>query len=209
MGYLSASTDKSWWEEAYDWVTDTTLSWWDEQKVKDLIPEFPNVFRKAKTDWAKFLIGSENNLFTETEKKEVIDWFVKFPEMWETVRPNFQKDEAGLKLCSEVDAFIGTVLRSNVYQNRALGFAPIVIAGVIIVGGVAASLWAVRYIGEQNNISDLIDGVVTGQIPPEILKNAIDKSSDNNLFGNLQEILQWAAIAAVAWIVLPKLFGKK
>ena len=50
---------------------------------------------------------------------------------------------------------------------------------------------------------------MTGQIPPEILKDAIDKSSDNNLFGNLQEILQWAAIAAVAWIVLPKLFGKK
>lgn len=208
MGYLS-QVDYSATATITNWIGETVFNWWDEQKVKDLIPSFPSVFEKAKIDWTKFIAGIETGLFSENEKKKILDWFIQFPDMWETIRPNFITTEQGKQFGDQVDNFIGNILRSSVYKNRSLGIAPAVVAGVLIVGGIAASLWAIQYVQEQNNISNLIDGVVAGKIPPEILQEAIEKTNSGGWFDDIQGLIQIGIIGIVAWYLLPLVLKKK
>jgi len=191
------------------WAAEQALSWWDEQKVKNLLPSFPGVFGSAVADWAKFKEGVVAGLFTVLQKREVLEWFREFPKLWETLRPNYMKDENNLAYVQSVDRFVDGLTGDPVYKNTGLGLAPALIAGVLIVGGAAAALWAVQYIQEQRNISRMIDGVVAGKLSPEILAKAIDAQKAGGLFGGVSDLFKWIALGGLAMLILPRVWKKQ
>ena len=193
---------------AVDYFTKTMLSWWDEQKVKELIPGFPASFDRAVVDWAKLKVGAKAGLFTQAQIDEALAWYREFPKLWETLRPNFMQTEAGLKLGQSVDSFIGRLRGSSFYRSGQLGLAPVVIAGALIVGGVAASLWAVNYILKQRNLSEMIDGVTAGRIPADVLAQAIEAEKSGGLFGGLSDMVKWILLGGIGLVLLPRIWKK-
>jgi hypothetical protein len=186
----------------------TGLNWWDEQKVKALVPEFPALFEQAETDFVKLKLGVERNLFTPAQIATAMNWFSEFPQLWETIRLNFIKTEQGREFGGRVDDFCGRIKRSELYRSSSLGFAPVVIAGIVIVGGVAAGLWAVGYIARQRNVSKMIDQVTAGALPPEVLVEAMKAEQTSGLFAGLGRIGYAIAFAAAAWVAVG-FFGRK
>lgn len=188
------------------WLGQQALTFWDSQRVKALVPEFPRIFDQAVEDWAKFKEGVKAGAFTSSQREEVLSWFKKFPQLWETIRPNFIKDEAGLEWGGKVDNFIGRLLKDPLYSSGQLGIPPALVAGVLIVGGAAAALWALGYVKRQQNISAMIEGVTSGKVPPEVLKKAIEEEHKGGLFGSIADIVKIGAIgAAVLFVGFPLL----
>ncbi len=186
----------------------TGLNWWDEQKVKALVPEFPALFEQAQTDFVKLKLGVERNLFTPDEIATAMNWFSEFPQLWETIRLNFIKTEQGREFGGRVDDFCGRIKRSELYRISTLGIAPLVIAGVLIVGGVVGGLWAVSYIQRQHNVSKMIDQVTAGALPPEVLVEAMKAEQSSGLFAGFGKIGQAIAFGAAAWVAV-RFFGRK
>lgn len=177
------------------------LNWWDEQKVKRLVPEFPGIFERAVADFAKFKVGVAADLFDRQQRNEIMGWFVEFPKLWETIRPNFMTIGTGDLFADRVDNFIGRMQKSDVYRTAGLGLAPVLIAGILLVGGVAAGLWAVGYLKRQANISRMIDGVTAGALPAEVLIEAVRAEQETGLFAGLGRLGYGLAFAAAAWLV--------
>ncbi len=177
------------------------LNWWEEQKVKSLVPDFPGIFERAVEDFAKFKVGVAADLFDRQEQNEIMAWFVEFPQLWETIRPNFMTIGTGDLFADRVDDFIGRMQRSDVYRAAGLGLAPIIIAGIILVGGAAAGLWAVGYIKRQNNISRMIDEVTAGALPAQVLVEAVKAEQGSGLFAGLGRFGYSLAFVAAAWLV--------
>lgn len=189
---------------ASDYLKNKALNWWEEQKIKELVNDFPQVFDQAVEDWAKLKVGAKAGLFTPQQIKEALTWFSDFPNTWETIRPNFIKTPEGLAWGGKVDDFIGRLKRDDLVKTAGLGLAPVIIAGVLIVGGVAAGLWAVQYIQEQRNISEMIDQVVAGKLPPSVLQKAVD-AEKGSLFGDIADAAQFLLIGGAALFLLPQL----
>ena len=187
----------------------TTLSFWDGQKVRALVPEFPAVFDRAVAAWGKFKAGVRAGLFTPDEQQQVLDWYREFPRLWETIRSNFIGTPEGIEWGGTVDDFIGRLKADEFYQGGQLGLLPVIIAGVAIVGGAAAALWAVSYIKRQNNIGKMIDGVVQGQIPSTVLAEAIKAEQGTGLFAGVKGLLKWIVIGGVGLMVLPLLSARR
>ncbi len=187
-------------------VIQAGLNWWDSEKVKRLVPDFPGIFERAVVDFTKFQLGVTAGLFTRPQQDEIMAWYMDFPELWETIRLNFIKTDAGREFGGRVDDFIGRLRRSDVYRTATLGVAPVVIVGVVVVGGVAAALWAAAYIIRQRNISKMIDQVTAGTLPPGVLEKALEQES--GLFAGVGRIAGTLAFAAAAWLVYG-LIGKK
>lgn len=177
------------------------LSWWEEQKVKKLVPDFPGIFERAVADFAKFKVGVAADLFNPRERNEVMAWFVEFPRLWETIRPNFMTIGAGDLFADRVDDFIGRMRKTDLYRTAGLGLAPVVIAGIVLVGGAAAGLWAVGYMKRQANISRMIDEVTAGALPAEVLLEAVKAEQQTGLFAGLGRFGYGLAFAAAAWLV--------
>jgi len=183
-------------------ATTTALNYWDQKKVQSLVPDFPAIFDQAVIDFAKFKVGVEAGLFTTDQQNKIMAWFVEFPRLWEAIRPNFIKTPDGLEWGGKVDDFIGRIRRSDLYRPSGLGLAPAVVAGVLIVGGVAAGLWAVSYIQKQANLSKMIDQVTAGKIPASVLVEAIKAEQSGGLFGGFGFSLTTAlTLAVAAWAV--------
>ena len=191
------------------WGAEQTLNWWDEQKVKNLLPSFPGVFGSAVADWARLKEGIAAGLFSAQQQAEALSWFREFPALWETLRPNYAGDDKNQAYVLSVDRFVDSLTGSAIYKNTGLGIAPAVIAGVLIVGGAAAALWAVQYIQRQANISAMIDGVVAGKLSPDVLKKAIEVQESGGLFGGISDLFKWVAIGGLAMLVLPKIWKDK
>lgn len=189
-------------------VIQAGLNWWDEQKVKALVPEFPALFEQAQTDFVKLKLGVERNLFTPDQIATAMKWFSEFPQLWETIRLNFIKTEQGREFGGRVDDFCGRIKRSELYRSSTLGIAPAVIAGVLIVGGVAGGLWAVAYLQRQRNVSKMIDQVTAGALPPEVLVEAMKAEQTSGLFAGFGKIGQAIAFGAAAWLAV-RFFGRK
>lgn len=189
-------------------VIQAGLNWWDEQKVKALVPEFPALFEQAETDFVKLKLGIERNLFTPAQIATAMNWFSEFPQLWETIRLNFIKTEQGREFGGRVDDFCGRIKRSELYRRSTLGIALAVIAGVLIVGGVAGGLWAVGYIARQRNVSKMIDQVTAGALPPEVLVEAMKAEQTSGLFAGVGKIGYAIAFAAAAWVAV-QFFGRK
>ena len=182
-------------------VIEAGLSWWDKEKVQRLVPDFPGIFDSAVVDFVKFKAGVARGLFTEQQQDEIMAWYLEFPKLWETIRPNFIRDAAGREFGGRVDDFIGRLRKSEVYRSSTLGLGPAVIAGVVIVGGVAASLWAVAYIQKQANVSEIINQVTAGTLPAEVLIEAMKAEQQSGLFAGISHIGRAVAFAAAAWLV--------
>jgi hypothetical protein len=186
----------------------TGLNWWDEQKVKALVPEFPALFERAETDFVKLKLGVERNLFTPDQIATAMNWFSGFPQLWETIRLNFIKTEQGSEFGGRVDDFCGRIKRSELYRISSLGLAPVIIGGIVVLGGVAAGLWAVAYIQRQRNVSKMIDQVTAGALPPEVLVEAMKAEQTSGLFAGLGKMGYAIAFAAAAWVAV-QFFGRK
>jgi hypothetical protein len=182
------------------------MSFFESQGLKDAVVKFPQTFARAKADFAKFKEGSKRGLFTLSQKQEAASWFKDFPRLWETIRPNFedvmleQTGSVNVNFVPEVDAWVAKLKTDS--SLASLGVIPIIIAGVLIVGGIAAATWAVGYVKRQNNVSRLIDEVVAGKIPADVLKDAVAKE-DSSFFGDISGVLKWGAIGLAAWFLLP------
>lgn len=198
------------------------MPWWnpfdnsEEEEIRSLVPRFPLVFEKAVEDWAKFKAGTAARLFTASQHREIIAWFADFPRLWDTIKPNFEVVNqavvpGGPGLYGQVERFVKK-LRANVEIKNALGIAPLIVAGILIAGlfGVAGAVWAIGYVRKQGNISKMIDGVVAGQIPATVLREAV-KVEKQSIFGRVESMLQYAVIggaAVLAWPFLKKLTKK-
>lgn len=185
---------------------DALLSIWDREKIKALVPKFPQVFEQAMIDFVKLKEGHKRNLFTPSQLSQAVEWFEKFPELWESIRPNFIRTENGKEFGGRVDDFIGRLKQSSLLAH-SLGIAPALVAGVLIVGGAAAGLWAVGYIKKQSNVSKMIDGVTAGEIPSEVLVEAVKADQATGLFTGLTSAVGPLALFAAAFVVY-KFTGK-
>lgn len=181
-----------------------TLNYFDEQKVKALVDDFPAIFEQAKRDWNKFKAGAEYGAFTPEQRDEILGWFIEFPQLWESIRPNFIKTPAGLEWSGQVDDFVGQIKRNDYYKSTGLGLPAAVIAGVFVVGGVAAALWAIAYIKRQANLSKLIDQVTAGKVPADVLAKAVepDRSGILGNIGAVTGLAQAAGMAFLLWYVI-------
>jgi len=182
-------------------VIQAGLNWWDSEKVKRLVPEFPGIFNRAVMDLGKFKAGLAAGLFDRQQRNEIMGWFLEFPRVWETIRLNFIKTDAGREFGGRVDDFCGRIRKVDLDRISSLGLPPVVIAGVVVVGGVAAGLWAVAYIQRQANISEMIDQVTAGALPPEVLVEAMKAEQTSGLFAGVGRIGSAIAFAAAAWLV--------
>lgn len=178
------------------------LSVFDQVALKGIVTNFPNIFDRAVEDFARFKVGQDAHLFTDGEVREVVDWYTELPELWEKIRINWVEGRVPEKLefSGRVDDFIGK-LRRYPPVAQGLGVPVAVIAGVLIVGGVAAALWAVNYIKRQQNISRIINGVVAGKISESTLAEAIKAEQGTGLFAGVKDIgklLLFGGLAAAA-----------
>lgn len=202
-----------------------TTSAAQEADIKNLLATFPDVLDQAITDYAKLKAGlsysmkNQTQLFTADQLNTITAWFVKFPDLWDTLAPNYEgsigdaaADQYRASVKAKAEAFVKK-LRGDTVLYPGLGVLPfIIIAGVIIAGllGVGAAIWAVGYVQQQRNVSAMIDGVVAGKIPADVLDQAITEAQTNPL-GQLGDVLKYAAIGAaliLAWPVLSNLFNK-
>ena len=175
------------------------LNFWDKKKIESLIPDFPDIFDRAVIDFAKFKVGVGAGLFTTGQQNEIVNWYADFPQLWETIRLNFIKTPEGREWGGKVDDFVG---RIRAYKSSGLGLVPVVVAGVVIVGGIAAGMWAVVYMQKQANLSNMIEQVTVGKIPAAVLVEAIKAEQSGSLFGGFGSGLTTVfALGIAAWAV--------
>lgn len=171
------------------------LSYWDKKKIESLIPDFPDIFDRAVVDFAKFKVGVKAGLFTTEQKNEILNWYSAFPQLWETIRPNFIKPPYSPEYGGKVDDFVG---RIRAYDPSGLGLVPVVVGAALIVGGIAAGLWAVSYIQKQSNLSEMIEQVTVGKLPAAVLVEAIKAEQSGSLFGGIGSSLTTLLVVGVA-----------
>lgn len=185
-----------------------------DEDLRTAIAVFPGTFERALSDWAKFKAGVDRGLFAGSTRAEIVDWYKDFPTLWETIRPNFVKtvrtaqgsmiDPTYVSLVGRVDRFVKQ-LGSDLAGNQ-LGLAPLIIAGIIIAGGLglAGATWMISYLAKQANVSRLIDEVTAGRISPEILKAAIESErSLTNPISDLTGSLKWVVAGALLFFAMP------
>ena len=206
-------------------TTPVTTSASQEADIKKLLATFPDVLDQAIADYAKLKAGlayslkNQTQLFTADQLNTITAWFVKFPDLWDTLAPNYEgstgdatADQYRASVKAKAEAFVRK-LRSDTVINPGLGVLPfIIIAGVIIAGllGVGAAIWAIGYVQQQRNVSAMIDGVVAGKIPADVLDQAITQEQTNTV-GQIGDILKYAVIAGalvLLWPMLSNLFSK-
>lgn len=185
-----------------------------DEDLKTAIALFPSTFERALTDWAKFKAGVSRGLFAGSSRSEILDWYREFPKLWEIIRPNFIKtvrtaqgsmiDPTYTSLVGRVDRFV-KLLGSDIGSGQ-LGLAPLVIAGIIIAGGlgIAGASWAISYVTKQANVSKLIDEVTAGRISPDILAAAIESErSITNPISDITGVIKWVVAGAIFFFAMP------
>lgn len=184
-----------------------------QKEIAETVYNFPATFDKAVADWAKFKAGAKAGLFTSSQRSEILDWFKQFPQLWDTVRPNFAgyRTEAGAYLGigpagfkDKVDRWVATLQSES--ADRSLGIAPLIIAGVVIAGalGIAGAFWAVAYIKKQGNISRMIGEVTAGRLSESVLQTALqNEASILSPIGEIGGVVKWLALGLAAYFVLP------
>lgn len=143
-------------------------------------------------------MGRAQGLFTAEQAGQVLGWYRDFPRLWKSLRPNWSENPspAQRRFAERVDVFVSDLRAA---QGYGLGLLPIVIAGVVIVGGIAAALWAGGYVKKQFNISRLIEGVTAGRISESALQEALKEKP--GLFGDVGGMLKWLVIVGVGLMV--------
>lgn len=179
-------------------------SFFETEAARDAFFRFPDIFQQAHLDWVKFKLGRAQGLFTAEQAGTVLAWFRDFPRLWDSLRPNWVEStsETQRRFGARVDAFVAELKSPS--STSGLGLGPLVIAGVIIVGGVAAALWAGGYVKKQFNISRMIEGVTAGRISEDVLREAVEK--EPGLFAGVGGMIKWIVVGGIALlVVLPAL----
>jgi hypothetical protein len=174
----------------------------DKWRIGPLVKDFPDTFRKALVDWERFVAGMNKGLFSVEDADRIIEWFYDFPKLWEAVKPNYELD---VKFTLQVEDFIKDLQGHPFRTWRGVGLAPVLIAGVLIVGGLAAGIWAVGYLKKQANVSRIIEATTTGKVPPGVLEQAVKADTGTGLFGGVADLIKWVAVGGAVLMVLPLL----
>lgn len=182
---------------------------YNADEIADLMYRFPTAFAQAQVDWAKFKEGVKARLFTPEQTKAVVGYYQQFPRLWQTIRDNWliypdgrPKPSFAVAYAKKVDTWLSTV--DSETKELGLGIAPLIIAGILIAAfaGVAGAVWAVGYVKEQQNISSMIDGVVSGRIPASVLQEAVTKEQQSGL-SKIVDLFTWGAVAVGLYLVVP------
>lgn len=148
-------------------------------QIGDMVHSFPEVLDQAISDWAKFKIAYKNQLISQDQLKIIMDWFLEFPQLWETVRPSFESTEVlnDPELVRKADNFVERFQPE--LMKMQLGLATIIIGSVIIAAalGVGAAIWGIGYIKKQNNITMIIEGATAGKISEDVLREAVKQEA--------------------------------
>jgi hypothetical protein len=193
------------------------LGFTNETEISELVPQFPAIFARAQSDWAKYKKGLELVGVDPDKRGDIEEWFAEFPKLWAAVRPNWVEPLPGGTLSShkvafagKVDRWVGSLRAEPVLINHGLGIVSLVIAGILIAGalGVGGAIWAVGYVKKQNNVSRLIDEVTAGRIPPSVLEQAVQEER-GGLFSDLASLpgslLGIGAVVVAGYFLLPRL----
>jgi hypothetical protein len=178
----------------------------EKRLVASLVPDFRTVFTRAKKDW-RLLVDNWRE-FRPEQLQTALAWFEDFPRLWEVIRPNFIQTREGLKFGGQVDDWIGSIQKSRLYRTGGLGLAPIVVAGVFLVGGLAAGIWGAGFVKKQFNVSKMIEAVSTGTLDPGVLREAVKADRAGGLFAGVERMISVGLFGVAAWIVW-KVVGKR
>lgn len=189
-----------------------------DQQIQSLVTDFPGVYRRAREDWSVFRATDEQGAFSNAERQYVMDWYAQFGRLWEGVRPNWQydpslapheeqpdhplADPAKLAFLHEVDAWVGQLD----IEHYGLGLGPVLIAGILIAGALATATgitWAIGYIKQQNNVSEIIAGVASGVLPPEAISEI--RAEAGGLAATLQSATTLIVVGALLYFGWPLL----
>lgn len=181
---------------------DGLLNWFQEKDLTETVANFPDIFDRAVTDWAKFKAGYKAGLFSKDAAGDVLEWFNEFPRLWETIKPNFEETDP--EFTSQVNNWTKS-LGSNI-EALNLGLAPLIIAGIAIaaVFGVGGAVWAIGYAKKQQNISKMIDNVTVGKLPASVLDTAI-REEHASIFSDATGLIKFAVIGAAFYMAYPLL----
>ena len=192
-----------------------TITAAQQSAIRATVSDFPEKLKQAKIDFAKFKAGLDLGLFKQSQNtKRVTTWFAEFPRLWEAIRPNYLP-QPGQTMSAhreavrkEADAFVA-VLGTDPQVRNQLGIAPLIVAGVLVaaIAGIAGILWAVGYVKEQGNISRMIDEVVAGKLPPDVLKKAVAEANSGGFLGDITGLLKWGAIGLGIFYLAPVVVG--
>lgn len=189
--------------------------------IRRLPDDFPAMFARAKADYIKLDACLRAGAFkNRDDAQNAIDWFRSFPRYWEAIRPNFEITTSGgmvsthrAALRDEADAFVAKI-GNNIYIQNNLAIAPLLIAGILVGGiaGIAGIIWAIGYVKEQGNVSDIIDNVATANLTPEkkaelLAKIAQEQASSPGFFDQIGDVVKWAAIGLGIWFLAPVVAG--
>ncbi len=179
-------------------------------EYENLIYNFPAVFDQAQSDLIKYQLAVDGGFISETNRVTVLEWFNEFPDLWDAIKDNWYKANPDLSQAidyrnqafyNRVDTWVNKIRET--FAEYTLGIAPIIIGVFIIAGifGIAGAIWAVAYVKEQNNISNIIDQAVAGNISEDVLMAALAKSEKGPLEGFLDRIGDIGMIAITGAIV--------
>lgn len=179
--------------------------------IADVADMFPQIFEKAREDWAKFKVGVAAGLFAPKQKALILDWFLKFPELWEGIEPHFRFGTGGpvaprwIDFADRVTAWVGK-LKASSEKYEGMGLAIIIIVGIAVAAafGLGGTIWAVGYVQKQNNISRMIDEAVQGNLPAEVLIQAV-KAETGSIFSDFGNIIKYGAIAGLLVVFWPQI----
>lgn len=199
----------------------------EEDQLAQIVQEFPDRFAQLQLRWAKFKLGLEHGLFTQDERRKILDTYAQFPETWETIKPNWVHSETGmvsphqLDFAKQVDTWVSKLKGELGEQRRnagvgALGLIPIVVGAIWVgvallgVGAVtAAVISALAWFKDAENDGRLIDGVTEGRFSENVLIERYRQESSGGLFSGVGDLLKWgvaAGLAAMFWPQIRKVF---
>ena len=195
----------------------------DVNDIRAVVRDFPRIYDKARRDWEVFRAADRLTAYSPDQRALILDWYEKFPRLWQGIRPNWMydigadlppgydfseaatADQDKIRLLHEVDAWTN-YLEAN---RSGLGLVPLVIAGVLLVAALASTagvLWAIGYVKEQNNVSEVINQVASGVLPPQAIAE-IRKESASGVAASLGAATNLLIVGAILYFGYPYFKG--
>jgi hypothetical protein len=199
------------------WSASGLLSDAEQYAIRQLPEDFPAILYQAKKDYYTLKAGLDSGVVQVTgDVQTAVAWFEQFHRLWEAIRPNYEYDpnkNAGLisahdtLILSQGDAFVQE-LGTDPRIIQGLGIAPLIIAGILVaaVAGVAGVIWAIGYVKDQSNISDIVAATVAGKLPADVLRAAYAKADQSGLgptLANVADIVKWGAVGLALYLFAP------
>lgn len=175
-----------------------TISGPVEVTARYVVENFPDVFERARVDWAKYKLGVEAGLFETYQRARIEDWFGRLPVTWEGIRPNWTEPDLVTGMLSTHKVAFAEEVDNWLDQFKPGGSAQLggwVIA-VAVAGGVMVALGSVVWLvtqsaadyQEQENISAMIEAETAGNLPSGTVKAAVERETGSGgIFAGIGE----------------------